>query len=132
MVVRIVKRARKYLGTRRWGVGNIKNARGSGSRGGVGRGGRKSHWTYTVKYDKERIHTAGFTPPRRQRLKEISLWQLSSMAMQSKEERPTIELRDYKVLSGGNLMKAAVVRATAFSEKAAEKIKKAGGEAVKL
>jgi large subunit ribosomal protein L15 len=132
MVVRIVRRARKYLGTRRWGGGNIKNRRGSGSRGGVGKGGKKSKFTYTVKYDKERIHTPGFVPPRREILMEINLDRLSNMAAAATGEKPTIELRGYKVLSDGRLDRAVVVKATNFSKKAEEKIKLAGGDAVKL
>ncbi len=132
MVVRIRKRARRYLGSRRWGAGNIKNRRGSGSRGGVGRGGRKSKFTRTVKYERERIHTPGFVPPRREILKEVNLDRLSDLAAEAKGERPTLELRGYKVLSDGRLTRAVVVKATGFSKKAEEKIKTAGGEAVKL
>ena len=131
MVLR-TKKNRKFLGSRTWGWGNKKNNRGSGARGGVGRGGRKSKWTYTVKYDKERIHTPGFKPPRRIALSEISLDKVSSMVRAMKEEKPTLELRGYKVLSNGRLAKPAVVKATGFSAKAEEKIKQAGGEAVKL
>ena len=39
MVLRKDKRARKFLGDRRWGGGNIKNNRGKGDKGGIGRGG---------------------------------------------------------------------------------------------
>ncbi len=131
MVMR-VRKNRKYLGSRTWGWGNKKNRRGSGVRGGVGRGGRKSKWTYTVKYDKERIHTPGFKPPRRVPLSEISLERISSMAQAMKEEKPTLDLRGYKVLSNGMLSKPAVIKATSFSAKAEEKIKQAGGEAVRL
>jgi large subunit ribosomal protein L15 len=49
MVLRYEKKARRYLGTRRWGGGNIKNRRGSGSRGGVGRAGKKHKFTRIVK-----------------------------------------------------------------------------------
>ncbi len=131
MVLR-VKKNRKFLGSRTWGWGNKKNRRGSGVRGGVGHGGRKSKWTYTVKYDKERIHTAGFKTPRRVVLNEISLDKVSKIAESMKEEKPTVELRGYKVLSNGMLRRPAVVKATGFSGKAMEKIKQAGGEAVKL
>ena len=132
MVIRIKKRPRKFLGSRSWGVGNIKNGRGSGDRGGVGRGGKKSKFTYTVKYDKDRIHIPGFTPPRAVPLKETNLSRISGIAAGMTGEKPTVELRGYKVLSDGLLSKPLVVKATNFSEKAIEKIKQAGGEAVKL
>ncbi|MEM3839217.1 MAG: uL15m family ribosomal protein [Candidatus Micrarchaeaceae archaeon] len=131
MVLR-VKKNRKYFGTRTWGWGNKKNRRGSGSRGGVGRGGRKSKWTRTVKYERERIHTPGFVPPRREKLREISLGRISSIARKAAGEKPTLEFNGYKVLSNGSLSKPVVIKATSFSAKAEEKIKQAGGEAVRL
>ena len=47
-------------------------------------------------------------------------------------EKPTVEKKGYKVLSSGMLTRPAVIKASAFSKKAEEKIKNAGGEAVKL
>lgn len=132
MVLRNKKRSRRYLGTRRWGGGNIKSRRGKGSRGGVGKGGAKHKWSYTVVYAKETIGKTGFKPWRRTRLDEIDLAAVSGMAELSGEAKPTVELKGYKVLSSGKLNKPAVVKATAFSEKAMGKIKAAGGEAVKL
>lgn len=132
MVQRQKKRNRKYLGSRRWGVGNIKNNRGKGSRGGVGRGGIKHKWSHTVVYEKERIGKHGFKPWRRETLEEIDLYGISTRAIAAKEEKPTIELKGYKVLSSGNLSRPAVIKASAFSKKAMEKIKSAGGDAVKL
>ncbi len=131
MVIRIRKRSRKFLGSRRWGYGNVKNNRGSGDRGGVGRAGKKHKMTQIVVYDKDRFHKRGFKSWRSYKLKEINLDQISARAGSS-GERPTIELKGYKVLSNGMLTKAVVVRATGFSGKAAEKIKQAGGEAIKL
>ncbi len=132
MVQRQNKRNRKYLGTRSWGGGNKKNRRGKGTRGGVGRGGVKHKWSYTVVYERERIGKHGFKPWRKERLGEIDLYSVSGLAEKANEEKPTIELKGYKVLSQGSLAKPAVVKATAFSKKAEEKIKAAGGEAVKF
>lgn len=132
MVQRMKKRNRKFLGTRRWGAGNIKNRRGAGDRGGVGKGGTKHKWSWTVVYARETIGKTGFKPWKKTRLSEINLDSLSSKAMQAGAEKPTIELKGYKVLSNGKLSVPAVVKATSFSKKAIEKIKAAGGEAVKL
>ena len=132
MVIRIKKRSRKFLGSRRWGVGNIKNARGSGSRGGVGRAGKKHKMTQIVVYDPERFHKKGFKAWRSYKLKEITLDQISAKAMHADSDRPTIELKGYKVLSNGMIARAVVVKATGFSGRAMEKIKQAGGEAIKL
>ncbi|MEM3791504.1 MAG: uL15m family ribosomal protein [Candidatus Micrarchaeaceae archaeon] len=130
MVLRIKKRSRKYLGTRRWGAGNIKNRRGSGDKGGVGKGGRKHKFTHIVKYEKERLKHVGFSRPNKHRLEEITLREISEIASKSKEEKPVIELRGYKVLSNGSIERSVVVKAGSFSKKAEEKIKKAGGEAL--
>jgi large subunit ribosomal protein L15 len=132
MVLRSKKRYRRYLGTRRWGGGNIKSRRGKGSRGGVGRGGTKHKWSYTVVYEKERIGKTGFKPWQKKTHQEIDLNSVSSKVEEAKGEKPIIELKGFKVLSTGKLSKPAVVKATAFSKKAEEKIKAAGGEAVKF
>ncbi len=131
MVVRSKDGSRKYLGRRSWGVGNIKNARGAGDRGGVGKGGKKHKWTRTV-LDMSQVGKHGFTRWGKTKLNVINLDVLSTRAIQSKEAKPVLELRGYKVLSSGTLTKAAQIKATAFSKKAAEKITAAGGEAVTL
>lgn len=132
MVLRSKKRYRRYLGTRRWGGGNIKSRRGKGSRGGVGRGGKKHKWSYTVVYEKETIGKTGFKPWQRKTYQEIDLNSISSRVAAAEGEKPTIELKGFKVLSTGKLSKPAVIKATAFSKKAEEKIKAVGGEAVKF
>lgn len=131
MVLRIKKR-RKYFGDRSWGAGNIKNARGAGDRGGVGRGGRRHKWTYTVVYEKETIGKKGFAPWRRKTLEIIDLDAISKQAAGIQDSKPTIELKGYKVLGDGKLAKPVVVKASGFSKSAEEKIKQAGGEVVRL
>ena len=130
MVVRREKTNRKYLGTRRWGAGNIKNARGKGDRGGVGRGGKKHKWTWVTAKAPETIRNVGFTPWKRSKPKEITLDGISRMVRDSKEN--TLELKNYKVLSNGTLIKPITIKASGFSKNAIEKIKGAGGEAVKI
>ncbi|HVA82925.1 MAG TPA: uL15m family ribosomal protein [Candidatus Aquilonibacter sp.] len=133
MVVRIKKTSRKHLGQRRWGKGNIKNARGSGDRGGTGKSGAKHKWTRIVKYEKESIRKKGFFNKNASvKLEVIDIAMISNMARKSKDAKPTIELAGYKVLSDGVLEKAVTVKASNFSKQAEEKIKKAGGEAVKI
>ncbi len=132
MVLRNKKRSRKYLGSRRWGVGNIKNARGKGDRGGVGKGGVKHRFTYVVVYERDSIRKKGFPSKNKKYYKEIDLSLIQDMARKSKDQKPTFELKGYKVLSDGMLDKAVVIKASNFSKAAEEKIKKAGGEAVKI
>jgi large subunit ribosomal protein L15 len=128
MALRYEKKSRRYLGTRRWGGGNIKNRRGSGSRGGVGRAGKKHKFTRIVKYEKERLHHRGFAPWRKVRLNEINLDSVSKAALGKGE----LELRGYKVLGGGAITSPIKVRASGFSKKAMEKIKQAGGDAIRM
>lgn len=132
MVVRTEKRNRKYLGTRRWGVGNIKNARGKGGRGGVGRGGKKHKWTYITAKRPDLIRHIGFVPWNRKRLDEISLAKIDRMLEGAKDEKAVLEFRGCKVLGNGSLSRAVIIKAAGFSKSASEKIKSAGGEAVKI
>ncbi len=131
MVIRREKTNRKYLGTRRWGKGNIKNARGKGDRGGVGKGGRKHKWTYITAKTPELIRTVGFKQWHPRKLKEITLSRIERMLANAKE-RSTLEFRDYKVLSNGSLSKPVTIKASGFSKGAEEKIKSAGGQAIKI
>jgi large subunit ribosomal protein L15 len=127
MVARTKSRKRKLLGKRSWGAGNIKNNRGSGDRGGVGKGGRKHNWTYIVKYEKERMKSKGFNQWKQRKFKNIDLSGVSRMFKEEKDN-PVIDLKGYKVLGDGMLKHAAVINASSFSESAKEKIVKAGGE----
>ena len=128
MVLRQKKRSRKFLGSRRWGAGNIKNRRGSGSRGGVGRAGKKHKFTRIVKYERERMSKKGFSPLFKAKLNVINLTDVSKAA----NEKNEVELRGYKVLGGGLLTKPINVKASGFSKKAMERIKQAGGQATPL
>jgi large subunit ribosomal protein L15 len=133
MVVRQHKRNRKYLGTRRWGVGNIKNARGKGCRGGVGMAGSRKHkFTFLTAKAPWLIRHPGFSPWDSVKRDEITLREIDVMIRKSSEQKPSIDLKNYKVLSNGSISRPATIKAHAFSEKAGEKIKSAGGEAVVL
>ncbi len=132
MVLRSKKQNRKYLGRRSWGAGNIKNRRGKGSRGGVGMGGKKHKFTRAVITGEGLLGKKGFTHWGARTLIETNVGSVSDMAFRSTEPKPTIELRGYKVLSNGTISKAVSVKASAFSKKAIEKIKGAGGEAVTI
>ncbi len=130
MVVRHEKRNRKYFGTRHWGVGNIKNARGKGDRGGVGGASpRKNKFTRMVVETPWLISKKGFTKWRPTMLKMITVRQISEM-VESGKVKGSIELPRYKVLSNGEIKGKVTVKASAFSKKAMEKIKNSGGEAL--
>jgi large subunit ribosomal protein L15 len=133
IVVLRAKKNRKYFGSRSWGAGNIKNARGAGDRGGVGRGGRKHKMSYYWVYDRESTHTErGFVPYQRKRLSEIDLDEISKRAAAAGGIKPVFELKGYKVLGDGRMLVPVVVKASGFTKSAQRKIAEAGGEAVKL
>ncbi len=132
MVVRNDKRKLKYYGTRRWGVGNIKNARGKGGRGGTGRAGMRKHkFTYLTAKHPELIRRVGFKPWNQKRLTGITLREINSMARRQPELRE-LQLQGRKVVSNGSLDRALTIRASGFSKQAIEKIKKSGGEPIKV
>ena len=132
MVIRKDKKNRKFHGTRRWGVGNIKNARGAGGRGGVGDVGRltKHDFTYITAKAPWMLRKKGFTTRNTRRLKEITLRQISDML--KKGQAAPFEFKNYKVLSNGVLEKGVIIKAAKFSKNAAEKIRSAGGQAIVL
>lgn len=134
MVVRKERKGRKYLGSRRWGVGNIKNARGAGDRGGVGKGGKKHKFTYITAKAPELIGKRGFhTFEGKKKREEITLEEIGrrlERLVRDGKGAETLDLTGYKVLSNGELSRKVTIKAYAFSKKAAEKIKAAGGEAV--
>ncbi len=130
MVVRRDKKNRKYFGTRRWGAGNIKNARGAGDRGGVGKGGRKHKFTHITAKTPWLIHRKGFTKWNQRKLQTITLDGIDKLFETGKADGSSVELPYCKVLSNGNIRNGIKVTASAFSAKAIEKIKSRGGEAV--
>ncbi len=138
MVVRHDKRKRKYFGTRRWGVGNIKNARGKGGKGGKGNAGRglgtgsKHKFTYITAYAPELIRKVGFVPwnMKVNKMREITLREIERRAVRSGNSEITLE--NFKVLGNGAINRKLTIKASKFSKSAQEKIKSAGGEAVKI
>lgn len=130
MVVRKQKRSRKYLGTRRWGAGNIKNRRGKGDRGGVGGAGvRKHNFTWMTAKAPWLIKRKGFTKWNQRKPAEMTLRAIAGMEA---DKSGFIVLDGYKVLSNGSIDRAVKVKATGFTKAAMEKIKQAGGEAIVL
>ncbi|MGC8547998.1 MAG: uL15m family ribosomal protein [Candidatus Micrarchaeia archaeon] len=134
MVLRIKKRSRKYLGNRTWGAGNIKNKRGAGDRGGVGKAGRGHKWTHIVVYERDRIGKRGFYRSKKQSkvLMGINLGQIAEKLKKEKNAKQEIELSGYKVLGSGSLAFPIVIKASGFSKNAIEKINKIGGKAIVL
>ncbi|MDO8339381.1 MAG: uL15m family ribosomal protein [Candidatus Burarchaeum sp.] len=135
MTLRHRKRSRhKYMGTRSWGGGNIKNRRGKGSRGGVGLGGGQDQkWTYMVKYMPDHFGKHGFHPVVREPNAVINLGEIDALAElgRLKQEGGKYVFNfSGKVLSGGKLSHPVVIHADEFSKGAEKKITAAGGQAI--
>ena len=130
-MARLKKRNRKFNGTRNHGKGNAKNRRGKGNKGGWGRAGMHKHrFTYITRYEPDFFGVHGFAPARRVTVKAVNLYEIEHLALLGKLEKKGG--KDYfefqgKVLGTGTIAKAVAVKAIAFSEGAAAKIKKAGG-----
>ncbi len=130
------KKIHSKRGTRRCGYGNVKNKRGAGCKGGVGGAGLSKHkFTWITRYDPGHFGVPGFARRNAKRAPAINLYELNSMAEKGKlkasGERYAFEFRG-KVLGTGELRHALSLKAFAWSKKAEEKIKKAGGEIAKL
>jgi large subunit ribosomal protein L15 len=143
MVVRRDKRSRKLRGSRYMGYGGTQH-RGSGQRGGFGKAGLHKHkWSYILKYDRDYFGKHGFKAPKsiKEIDKTINLREIEEMINKGKisgtekDGRIVIDVTQFgytKVLGAGRVTKSIIVKARSFSEKAVEKIREAGGEAVKL
>ncbi len=126
-------RKRKYAGTRSHGRGNTKKGRGSGCRGGTGRGGSRKHKkTYTYKYEKGFYGRNGFLNPTLKKINKMNLSSISRMIANGEiKKRDNIFYYkfDGKVLGAGTLLFPVVIEAQHFSKNAVEKIEQVGGEA---
>lgn len=120
------KRSR-YRGTHTHSTGQKKRKRGKGHRGGVGMAGtgkRADHKkTRILLQEKAYFGKDGFFSHKK-KLKIINVQDLEEKAGDKKE----LNLKNYKILSNGEIKKALVITASAASKAAIEKVKAAGGE----
>jgi large subunit ribosomal protein L15 len=128
---------------KRWGGhGHKFKARGKGSSGGKGFAGTgkmaAQKKTWVLKYDPKHLGKYGFTS-RNKKLLQINLRDINNniktflkdgTAKQGKETE--INLKGYKVLSEGKIVNGLIIKASAFSEKAKEKIEAAGSKAEEI
>jgi len=133
------RRNRKFFGSRSHGKGNVKNKRGSGCKGGVGRAGMHKHrFSYATTYDREWVAHGGrrgFANPTAKKFKVLNVYQIEDM-IKSGELKTlgaskvfTLEFNG-RILAQGDLNHAVEVRALYATESAIEKIKNAGGKFV--
>ncbi|MGB9577208.1 MAG: uL15 family ribosomal protein [Candidatus Norongarragalinales archaeon] len=133
------RKCKKYRGNRSHGAGNIKNRRGKGSKGGVGRAGYHKHkWFHTIKYELNKISERhkGFTNPTKKKVREITLGEIAKQIMAGKFQKMPdgtfvvdLSKENAKILGNGEFSFKAQVRAKAFTAPAKEKIAAAGGSA---
>lgn len=132
MVVKRRKKYRKKLGGRTY-HGNTKNRRGKGVRGGKGWSGR---WGQKqIKAILELKPDKGFTPVRRREIVTINVSELDDLALSGilpKEgDRYVFDAASFgvdKVLGRGYIAVPVIVKNAVVTERAAIKIKEAGGE----
>ncbi len=146
MVVRRRKKSRKCRGSRTYGYGRIGQHRKSGSRGGFGMAGMHKHrWSWVVKYYPDYFGKHGFTRPPELTVEvnginvgllDSIVDDLVSKGLASKEndtyviELPKLGIN--KLLGSGKVTKKMKVVTIEATEKAIEKVKKAGGEVIVL
>ena len=113
---------------RRWhGWGAKKKHRGKGSRGGKGYGGSSKHKrSYIYAYEPEHFGYKGFHSLKKKG-KAINVGNLEKFG---KLELDLNELGYTKLLSKGNVSSPLVVKVAKFSQRAKEKIEKAGGKII--
>jgi large subunit ribosomal protein L15 len=138
-VIRRRKKVRKMRGSRTHGYGQIAGHRSKGQKGGRGQTGRKKHlWQRTIKYEPNYFGKHGFT--RHKTLvtthTTINVGEIDQnaekLSTEKQENMLVIDLQKHgytKVLGTGKITKPLLVKAETFSEKAKQKIKKAGGKA---
>jgi len=129
MPARKSRKVGKFRGSRHCGTGNVKNKRGSGCRGGVGNAGLHKHkWSWVTANDPDRYGREGLKR-RRPQGPVLNLYEINIIAQ--KEGKKDIVFKG-KILGTGKLSEAVNVKAAAWSARAEEKIKAAGGSISKL
>lgn len=134
-----LRKTRRMRGSRTHGWGTSGQHRKGGMRGGHGKAGWCKHkWTYTVKYDLERIGKKGFTSVGSTR--KPSIINLSGLEELAERFGVPVEggkvmvdldgLGFEKLLGGGSASKPYLVKVLRCSGKAREKVAQAGGEIV--
>lgn len=127
---------KNYLGLRSFGRGNVKNRRGSGNRGGRGKAGLHKHkFTWITRYDPDYFGKHGFFRPNKKITDVINLYAINQKArsnkLEKKEGKYYFEFNG-KILGTGELSFPVMIKASAWSKGVEEKVKKAGGELVKI
>jgi len=140
LAIRKPKSVRRRRGSRTHGYGRIGQHRKGGQRGGKGKaGGHKHDWTYVTAHDPNRFGKHGFRrpptllkQPRTINVGDIALHlhRFTEGTTQPKDAPIPINLTEYgygKVLGSGTITIPLAITAPIFTQRAAQKIKAAGG-----
>ncbi len=142
MVVRREKKSRKMHGYRNRGWGNVGQHRRAGSRGGVGAAGMHKHrWSWVIKYFPDWFGKRGFTPRGPEHTPEITTINLDrineivedmirkgiAVYENNRVVVDTTSMGVARVLGRGKIRYPIKLIAYSITEKAKEKIEKAGG-----
>lgn len=135
-----LRKTRKMRGSRTHGYGQIGQHRKTGGKGGRKAGRHKAGWTYVIKHEPNYYGKRGFTSPQSLRHKTsiINVGQLAELADRLAKEQPekkkkktVLDLNKLgynKLLGMGNITSPLLVKIASYSENAAKKIEKAGGQ----
>jgi large subunit ribosomal protein L15 len=130
-----LRKSRRHRGSRYCGWGQIGQHRQSGSRGGIGGGGKHKHfWIRTVIEEPNHFGHDPLNSYSRFLVKKwINLKDLKNLSFRfvgKKDEQTVLDLRSLgiqKLLGGGNINESYVIKVAQASASAKEKIESAGG-----
>jgi large subunit ribosomal protein L15 len=132
------RKSRRQRGTRYCGWGQIGQHRQSGSRGGIGGGGKHKHfWIRTVIEEPDHFGHDTLNSYSRFLVKKwINLRDLKNLSLRQphkKDEKPVLDLGSLgfqKLLGGGNISESYVIKVAQASASAKKKIESAGGSII--
>jgi large subunit ribosomal protein L15 len=133
-----LRKSRRHRGTRYCGWGQIGQHRQSGSRGGIGGGGKHKHfWIRTVIEEPDHFGHDTLNSYSRFLVKKwINLRDLKNLSLRfsgKKEEKIILDLRSLgiqKLLGGGNISESYVIKVAQASASAKKKVESAGGSII--
>jgi large subunit ribosomal protein L15 len=140
MTIRREKKSRKRRGYRVHGYGRTGQHRKSGSKGGIGKAGRKSgkhKYSWVLKYEPDYFGKHGFRNPNYVEKRSIDLLEITNLVdnlivnnkIDKEDDFYKVDVSEYgydKVLAGGTLKHKLKIISKEFSKKAEEKIRALG------
>ena len=125
------KKRAKLRGSHTHGWGHKKKHRGKGSKGGAGMAGIKGHKKFKLWKRGKKTGKRGFKSLAQRGIRpEVRTINLNRLALIEGKEIDLEKLGYQKVLGCGEIGRPVSVKARAFSKRAEEKIRKAGGKAI--